>query len=84
MTKLSLPNKPGDYEVDGVSIIILPEKIIVDTGGKSRNGQKVKHTYVTEKRKRDTYDDNDGMPEGGLIGALMGVKEKFDQRKRKG
>lgn len=80
MTKLSLPNKPGDYEVDGVSIIILPEKIIVDTGGKN----KVKHTYVTEKRqKRDTYDD-DGMPEGGLIGALMGVKEKFDQRKKKG
>ncbi len=62
MTKLSIPNKPGDYEVDGVSIIILPEKVIVDTGGKSRNGNKVKHTYVTEKRgRRDTY-DNDGMP----------------------
>jgi hypothetical protein len=80
MTKLSIPNKPGDYDVDGVSIIILPEKIIVDTGGKSKNGNKVKHTYRTEKRQQS---DDDGMPEGGLIGALMGVKDKWDQRKKK-
>jgi hypothetical protein len=80
MTKISLPNKSGDYEVDGVSIIILPNKIIVDTGGKSRNGTKVKHTYKAEKRQNE---DNDGMPEGGLIGALFQVKDKFDQRKKK-
>ena len=82
MTKISIPNKPGDFEIDGVSIIILPDKVIVDTGGK-KAGQKVKHTYVTEKRNRDTQDNNDGMPEGGLIGALFQVKDKFDQRKKK-
>jgi hypothetical protein len=83
MTKVSVPNKPSDFEIDGVSIIILPDKIIVDTGGKSRNGSKVKHTYKSEKRSSDIIDGDTGMPEGGLIGAMLGVKEKWDQRKKK-
>jgi hypothetical protein len=64
MTKMSIPNKTGDYEIDGVSIIILPDKIIVDTGARQTTTQsrgRITGTYPkkktasaqSEKKKKD-------------------------------
>lgn len=47
MTKNDIPNTPGDYMIDGVSIIVLPDKIKIDTGDRQRS------------RKADNDDDDD-------------------------
>lgn len=39
MTRMELPTTTGDYNVDGISIIILPNKIIVDTGNRQTVSQ---------------------------------------------
>jgi hypothetical protein len=40
MTKVTFPNKSDSYEVDGVSIMVFPDKIIVDTGSGRRNNDR--------------------------------------------
>lgn len=32
MTKSEIPNEPGDYVIEGIKIIVLPKKIMIDTG----------------------------------------------------
>jgi hypothetical protein len=39
MTRSDFPNKPGEYNIDGVNIIILPDKIIIDTGARQTTTQ---------------------------------------------
>lgn len=34
MAKATYPNAPGSYELDGVSLIVLPNQIILDTGNR--------------------------------------------------
>jgi len=56
MTRIELPVTPGDYTVDGVSVIVLPGKIIVDTGTRSHtrptqpSNTKYKPAYVPKKK----------------------------------
>lgn len=52
MSKATYPNKPGDFELDGVSIIILPDKIIIDTGGRRNDSRGYR-----DRRDDDDYRD---------------------------
>lgn len=49
MTRVDFPNKTGDYNVDGVSIIILPDKIIIDTGMRQTTTGRISGGYPTRK-----------------------------------
>jgi hypothetical protein len=52
MTRMELPTTPGDYNVDGISIIILPNKIIVDTGNRTQQPkhQQQQGAYTHQKK----------------------------------
>lgn len=64
MTKQDIPNKSGDYMVDGVSIIVLPDKIKIDTGGKGKTSAAYKQGHVTGgypvKKKKKTAGKSNG------------------------
>jgi hypothetical protein len=47
MTKLEIQNKTGNYKIDDIDIYVFPDKIIVDTGNRS-------------KRQRDDNDEGSG------------------------
>lgn len=51
MTRMELPNAPGDFNIDGISIVILPTKIIVDTGNRQTraDGHQNNSAYTGKK-----------------------------------
>lgn len=56
MSRMELPITPGDYNIDGVSIIVLPTKIIVDTGNRqtaATHSQKNKSASAQPERKKE-------------------------------
>lgn len=52
MTRMELPTTTGDYNVDGISIIVLPNKIIVDTGNRqqTQGGHQNQTAYAGKKK----------------------------------
>jgi hypothetical protein len=46
---MEFPTTPGDYNIDGISIIVLPNKIIVDTGNRQQQNQQ-KSAYAQKSK----------------------------------
>ena len=57
MTKVTIPNETGPYEVDGISIMVFPKTIVIDTGNR-RNDNRGSY------RNNDRRDDDDRRDNG--------------------
>jgi hypothetical protein len=74
MVKATYPNKPGDFEVDGVSIIILPDKIIIDTGARQTTTQsrgRITGTYPKKKTASAQPEKKKKTEEPSLFSTIM-------------
>jgi hypothetical protein len=55
MSRMSVPNKPGKFELDGVTIIILPDTIEIETRGQqSRVSGEVRRVNGERRRGKSS------------------------------
>jgi hypothetical protein len=82
MTRTEIPLTIGEYKVDGISIIVLQNKIIVDTGErkttvlKSEKGHGVTGGYPVKKKKDGKEKEDRGILAGATDFALHGFRNK--------
>jgi len=90
MVRTKIPNKDGDYEVDGISIIVLPDTIIIDTGRRTDTSRFHRDDRRdTERATRRTGRREPKEKSGGLVNTIMENardlatgKKKWDERLR--
>jgi hypothetical protein len=72
--KSTIPNKPGDYVIEGISIIVLPEKILIDTGGsKTRRASGDDEDAYVEKKPGKKQ----GAKKNDTINSILDSAEDF-------
>jgi hypothetical protein len=82
MTRTEIPLTIGEYKVDGISIIVLQNKIIVDTGEwktkvlKSEKGHGVTGGYPVKKKNGSKEKEDRGILAGATDFALHGLPKK--------
>lgn len=65
MTRMELPNAPGDFNIDGISIVILPTKIIVDTGNRQTRADGHQNNSAYAGKKKENRDAKKGGKKDG-------------------
>lgn len=88
MAKSELPNKPGNYVLDGVTLYVFSDKIIVETGGDRKKGpsNRDQGAYASKKRKTKSAKNGgqDREKDENPLDALGGARDFVLGKRRKG
>lgn len=71
MVKTKIPNKDGDYEVDGISIIVLPDTIIIDTGRRTDTSRYHRDDRRERSERRSDRREPAKKNGGGVLNTIM-------------
>ena len=74
MSKLTIPNKPGHYELSGIEINVFPSEIIITTRGGYQD-----HNYDTS-RHHAAPRPKEEEPNMSLLSSVSTIAQKFGKK----